>query len=114
MLRYFESQHHGAQVCDLAEEFYWRLPIAVLQFSIGRTHIANRVEPAAYTLGQWFLSFLFPHSEKKLFRPLAHASLADVIGLLVRQHTDAHVAVGIEGEGLDPGTARINHIVSGT
>src|ERR1700722_6665879 len=99
MLRDFETQSHRPQVRGLAKELDWRFRIVVLQFAIGGTHTAQRVNSALHTFGN-ALPRPGALPQKKARPAFLHASRANVVGILMRQHADAHLPVGIECEGI--------------
>ena len=106
VFRNLETQCDRAQVRDLTKKVDRRFRVAILQFSVGGAHAAQRANSTIDTFGN---SFSLPgaHLQKKSFPTFLHAPRTDVIGILVGQHADAHMPIGIESEGIYSATAGI-------
>src|SRR5215813_10122984 len=78
-----------------------------LKLSIRRTHVADRTNSAVHALCHPG-TLSFSHIEQELVPPFANASRANVVGLLMRDHADAHVAVWIDSKRLYTAATRVH------
>jgi len=105
MRRNFDSDRRCPQVCDIAQERHRTLTVAVLQFSIGGAHAADRLNAAVDALRH---PRTLTHSDLvqgMLPRLLETAPYIECF--LLRDHANAHLAVGVDGEGVHPPTTEI-------
>src|SRR5262249_25093996 len=85
-----------AQVADVTQEVDRLLRVARLQLGIGRTHPAHALELAARALRDPG-DPLVADPGQELIPALAQRSAAQVEGVPVREHADAHPPLGIDG-----------------
>src|SRR5215831_593209 len=90
----------------MAEEIDRRLGIAVFELAVGRAHAAHRLDLTRRALGDAG-DLLLPHLPEKVVPALAETASAQVEGLDVRQHANAHSPFGIDREGADTSAALI-------
>src|ERR1700741_3287366 len=84
---------------NFTKEIDRRLRIAVFQFTIRRTHAADRMNTASHTFRNGF-ALPLTQLQKKMVPSLFHAARSNVVGFLVRQNADAHMSVWVNGKGL--------------
>lgn len=96
MFGHFHAERERAQVCDFAEERDRCFGVACFQFSRGRTHIAERMNPTVRANG---LAMAFGLSYFQQFaRPsFCETPLADVVAILMRNQANREFALRIDG-----------------
>src|SRR5437667_610004 len=112
VLRDFEAESHRPQVCHLAQELDRRLRIAAFELAISRAHSTDRLDFAISTL-RHPAGLALPHAQQELIPSFAYTARANVISVLMRDHADAHVAVRINGEGLESAAAGVQGVRPG-
>src|SRR5215831_1850801 len=106
MRRYGDLESFRAQVCDMAQKIHRRLRIAILELAVGRTHAAHGLDLTGRTLGDAG-DLLPPHRFQKMIPAFAEAPPAQVEGIEVGKHANAHFSFGIDGEAVNPSAALV-------
>ena len=96
----------GAKMRDLAKEIDRRLLISVLEFPVCRAHAAQRLNLAPVA-DRGARAWLIADFAQRAFPAFPEAALPNVVALLMRDHADAHRAVGIDGAARYSATAGI-------
>src|SRR5215467_11505842 len=95
-----------AQVCDVAKKIHRRLGIAVLELAVGRTHASHGFDLTGRALGDAG-DLLPPHRFQKMIPAFAEAPPAQVEGIEVGKHANAHSPFGIDRKAVDPSAALV-------
>src|ERR1700736_5630426 len=85
--RNWEPNGHRPQMRDFAKKLHRRLWISIFQFSICRAHAAKGVKAAAYAFRDTF-SGASAYAEEELLPTVLYTAQPDVIGVLMRKHTN--------------------------
>src|SRR6202022_1290460 len=107
--RNWEPNGHRPQMRDFAKKLHRRLWVSIFQFSICRTHAAKGGKAAAYAFGDT-LPCASPYAKEELLPTLLYTARPDVIGVLMRKHTNTHVPVWVNGKGVHAATARVRRL----
>src|SRR3984957_14829757 len=97
------------QVCDLTEKFHGTLAVPVFHLAIGRTHPAQRLDPALDALG-YLRALARARARKRTFPDLTHPNIPNAESLLLRNHTNTHLSVSIDGKPGHPSATVIHGI----
>src|SRR5215471_20329154 len=106
MRRHRYLQSFCSQVRDMAEKIHGRLRIAILELAVGRTHAAHGLDFTGRALGD-ASDLLPPHLLQKMIPAFAEASPAQVEGIEVGKHANAHFPFGIDGEAVNSSAALV-------
>src|ERR1700694_1671701 len=107
--RNWEPNGHRSQVRDFAKKLHRRLWVSIFQFSICRAHAAKGVKAAAYAFRDT-LPCAGAYAKEELLPTLLYTARSDVIGLLMREHTNTHVTVRVDGKGVHASPARVRSL----
>src|SRR5580658_1292201 len=96
MLRNAIAKRVSSKMRNLAEEIDGRLLIAIFELTVRRAHAAQRLNLATIA-DRGARPWLIADFAQRSFPAFAETALANVVALLVRNHADAHRAIGIDG-----------------
>ncbi len=96
MLRDAIPERVRAKMRDLAQEIDRRLLITILEFTVCRAHAAERLNLAPVA-DRRARAWLIANFAQRALPAFAETAFADVVALLMRDHANAHRAVGIDG-----------------
>src|SRR2546422_6382593 len=101
----------GPEMRHMAEVVHWILRIPMLQLPYGGAHVTHRLDSTGFTL-RLPRSLFLPDFVQELLPTFPKAPCAPVIGVHVGQHTDAHLPLGLDGEGAQPAAAVLHLLAS--
>src|SRR3984885_5990899 len=97
------------QVSNVAEEFDRALAISAFHLAIGRTHPTQRLDAALLAL-RYPRTLARAQLQERILPNLLYPNLSDAESLLLRDHTDPHLAISIDGKPGHPPTTVIHRV----
>src|SRR6266567_2303495 len=110
MRRNINSDRRRPQMCHMAKKLHRTFSVAILHFAIGRTHPAERLNPALNTL-RYSRAFTHAQFAKRVLPCRFETRLSDVKCLLLRNHTYSHLPVSVNRESVHSAAAEIHAVV---
>src|SRR5438094_345902 len=108
--RNFRSNDRGTQVSDVTKKRNWTLAVPIFQFTIRRTHPAERLNAALRALGD-SRAFAPAQLPEIPFPNLLHLDPNNAEGFLLRDHANPHFPIGVNRKGVHSPSAEIHALV---